>query len=145
MVSNDFRSKQIMLMVHIWMMHKKLITEGDDAQLVQECLFDELWEDTSNRIRGAGINELSVRLHTHSKCCTFLKVLNRSIVLNCMTVPPQVNKYLKEVQNYSFRVCLELDHVLSLTKKTVTPKLLRGTSTFHVDVHQFDTSSFDLF
>jgi len=95
MVSHDFRSKQIMLMVHIWMMHKKLISEGDDGHVVQECLFDELWEDTSNRIRGAGINELSV------------------------------NKYLKEVQGYSFRVCLELDHVLSLSKKTVTPKLLR--------------------
>lgn len=44
-------------------MHKKLISEGDDGQLVQECLFDELWEDTSNRIRGAGINELSVCLN----------------------------------------------------------------------------------
>jgi len=62
MVSHDFRSKQIMLMVHIWMMHKKLISEGDDGHVVQECLFDELWEDTSNRIRGAGISELSVSL-----------------------------------------------------------------------------------
>jgi cytochrome b pre-mRNA-processing protein 3 len=47
-------------------------------------VFDELWEDTSNRIRGQGINELSV------------------------------NKYLKEVQGYSFRCCVELDHALSL-------------------------------
>jgi len=35
------------------------------------------------------------------------------------------------VQGYSFRVCLELDHVLSLTKKTVTPKLLRGNHPLH--------------
>ena len=47
-------------------------------------MFDELWEDTSNRIRGQGINELSV------------------------------NKYLQEVQGYSFRCCVELDHALSL-------------------------------
>lgn len=77
MVSHDFRSKQIMLMVHIWMMHKKLISEGDDGHVVQECLFDELWEDTSNRIRGAGINELSVSLmiavlwHVLNRKCSF--------------------------------------------------------------------------
>ena len=49
-------------MVHVWMMHKRLITEGKDGLLVQEALFDELWEDTANRIRGQGINELSVSI-----------------------------------------------------------------------------------
>ena len=60
MIGTDFRSKQILLMVHVWMMHKRLIVEGKDGLLVQEALFDEVWEDTSNRIRGQGINELSV-------------------------------------------------------------------------------------
>ena len=30
------------------------------------------------------------------------------------------------MQAYSFRICVELDHVLSLTKKDVTPRLLKG-------------------
>ena len=126
-------------MVHIWMMHKKLISEGDDGHVVQECLFDELWEDTSNRIRGAGINELSVRKMFDILACakhdilTFLSMLSHQFFLAA-----QVNKYLKEVQGYSFRVCLELDHVLSLSKKTVTPKLLRGndaSSPFQNNLH----------
>jgi hypothetical protein len=48
-------------MVHVWMMHRRLITEGKEGQRVQEAMFDQLWEDTSNRIRSHGVNELSVR------------------------------------------------------------------------------------
>lgn len=47
-------------MVHIWMIHKRLITEGKEGRRLQEALFDQLWEDTGNRIRGQGVNELSV-------------------------------------------------------------------------------------
>ena len=31
-----------------------------------------------------------------------------------------MNKYLKQVQGYSFRICLELDHVLSMLKNPPT-------------------------
>jgi len=51
----------MMLVLHVWMVHKRLLLEDKQGLLVQEALFDELWEDTSNRIRGQGINELSVR------------------------------------------------------------------------------------
>lgn len=61
LVGTDFRSKQVLLMIHIWILHKRLISDGKDGLLLQEALFDALWEDTSNRIRGQGVNELSVR------------------------------------------------------------------------------------
>jgi hypothetical protein len=44
------------------MVHKRLLADGKAGRAVQECLFDELWEDTSRRIRAQGINELSVRI-----------------------------------------------------------------------------------
>ena len=34
-----------------------------DARLLQEALFDELWEDTQNRIRVTGVSEISVNKH----------------------------------------------------------------------------------
>lgn len=83
-IGKDFRSKQTMIVLHVWMVHKRLINEGKEGLLVQEALFDELWEDTSNRIRGQGITEISV------------------------------NKYLSQVQGYSFRCCVELDHIMSI-------------------------------
>lgn len=53
-------------MIHVWMIHKRLITEGREGQRLQEALFDQLWEDTSNRIRAVGIGELSVsHMHGH--------------------------------------------------------------------------------
>lgn len=85
LVGSDFRSKHMMLVLHVWMVHKRLLREDKQGLLVQEALFDELWEDTSNRIRGQGINELSI------------------------------NKYLKEVQGYSFRACVELDKAIEST------------------------------
>jgi Ubiquinol-cytochrome C chaperone len=86
-VGNEFRSRHTVLMTHVWMVHKRLLADdlGKEGRRIQECMFDELWEDTSNRIRAVGVNELSV------------------------------NKYLKEVQSYSFKYCIELDHALSLS------------------------------
>mmetsp|Transcript_61680 Transcript_61680/g.121378 ORF Transcript_61680/g.121378 Transcript_61680/m.121378 type:complete len:304 (-) Transcript_61680:170-1081(-) len=99
-IETDFRSNQAIIMIHVWMVHRKLITMGRQGQHVQEAMFDLLWDDTSNRIRGKGVNELSV------------------------------NKYLKDVQGYSFRLCVELDHALSISKpgmdiKTISAILQR--------------------
>ena len=44
------------------MVHKRLLIEGDKGLLVQECLFDEFWEDTGGRIRALGVGELSVMI-----------------------------------------------------------------------------------
>lgn len=85
---SNFRSKQMLLVLHIWMVHRRLMREGRNGLHVQEALFDELWENTCNRIRGEGIGEMSV------------------------------NKHLKDVQSISFRACIELDHVLTLTAST---------------------------
>ena len=104
-VGKDFRSRHTMLMTHIWMVHKRLLSEdmGAQGRKIQECMFDELWEDTSSRIRGVGIGELSV------------------------------NKYLKEVQGYSFKYVIELDQALThmkgadaLTPATADEKLLQA-------------------
>ncbi len=82
-IPNDFRSKQTLIMVHVWMLHRRLLVEGSRGTTLQECMFDELWDDTSIRIRNAGIGEM------------------------------MVNKRLSEVQSYSFRACMELDQAMT--------------------------------
>ena len=88
-VSREFRSRQQMIMVHVWMIHRRLITEGSRGTTLQECMFDELWDDTSIRIRNAGIHEM------------------------------MVNKRLKDVQSYSFRACMELDAAMAHVNKSL--------------------------
>lgn len=83
-VGSEFRSKHTVLLMHIWIVNRRLLNEGKEGKLIQECLFDELWDDTCSRIRALGVGELSV------------------------------NKHLRDVQGYSFRFCVELDHALSL-------------------------------
>ena len=73
-----------MIMVHMWLIHRRLIMEGNRGTTLQECMFDELWDDTSIRIRNAGIHEM------------------------------MVNKRLKDVQGYSFRSCMELDAAMTM-------------------------------
>mgnify|MGYP000548392384 CR=1 FL=1 len=82
LIKREFRSKHHLIMLHCWLIHKRLISE-EGGKVVQEAMFDELWEDTSNRIRNVGVNELSI------------------------------NKHLKDVQGYSFRYCIELDEALT--------------------------------
>lgn len=93
MIGTDFRSRHSILMVHIWMVHRRLLRcdKSSNGLTIQECLFDELWDDTSIRIRAAGINELSI------------------------------NKYLTQVQGYSFKTCVELDE--AMTKKSNDEKI----------------------
>lgn len=95
-VGTDFRSRHSILLTHIWLIHKRLLLCGDNSAkkqglAIQESMFDELWDDTSIRIREAGINELSI------------------------------NKYLTQVQGYSFKACVELDE--ALTKPTRDEKV----------------------
>jgi cytochrome b pre-mRNA-processing protein 3 len=52
----------MLLVSHIWLVHKRLLEEGKTGMSVQEAMFDELWEDTSNRIYAKGVPELSVSL-----------------------------------------------------------------------------------
>jgi hypothetical protein len=86
LIGDDFRSHHMLLMLHIWMIHKRLLKEGKRGLAVQESLFDLLWDNTNDRMHKKGIPEISL------------------------------NKYLKEVQSYSFRTCVELDQALDQLK-----------------------------
>lgn len=69
--------------MHVWFLHKRLISEVEDphrAALIQEELFDILWTDSSNRMRAHGVAELLI------------------------------NKNLKTVQQYTFMHCFHYDH-----------------------------------
>lgn len=94
LVTDDFRSRHTLLLLHIWIINSRLVNkEGKRGLQTQECLFDEFWDETSKRIRAVGINELSV------------------------------NKRLLEVQKYSWQVCTELDSTMATTKQTDVEKL----------------------
>ena len=83
MIGSEFRSFHTLITVHVWLLHKRLLKLGKQGRRIQEALFDELWLDTSNRIRNLGIGEISV------------------------------NKRLQEVQGYTFKFCVELDEAIS--------------------------------
>ncbi|KAL7551547.1 hypothetical protein ACHAWF_014736 [Thalassiosira exigua] len=79
----EFRPRHALLTMHVWFLHKRLLADRVDshlALLVQEELFDILWNDTRARIRAEGVNELTV------------------------------NKHLKEVQELTFLHCCHYDH-----------------------------------
>jgi hypothetical protein len=82
-IPRDFRSYQAVLTMHIWFLHKRLIMNTDDphrAALIQEELFDIVWQDSSNRMRAHGVNEWLI------------------------------TKNLKTVQQYTFMHCFHYDH-----------------------------------
>jgi hypothetical protein len=75
----NFRGQQALLMVHIWILHRRLSFEGNQGKIMQEILFDRLWEETVVRIRHQNVSELTV------------------------------NKYLEEVQQVCFNACVAYD------------------------------------
>ena len=72
--------------MHIWFLHKRFIldeVEPNVAWMIQEDLFNILWEDTTCRIRQAGVREMLV------------------------------NKNLRQVQQYTFMHLTHYDQVYS--------------------------------
>jgi len=67
-----------MLTLHIWLLHKRLIADecdNDVALSVEDELFNILWDDTTGRVRQAGVNELAVDkelMNVHVQQCTLL-------------------------------------------------------------------------
>lgn len=82
--------------MHIWMVHKRLIKEEDTKKYnkMEECVFDEFWDDTTNRISKQDVSVLSL------------------------------NKYLKQVQNTSFAMCFEFDNALTNHDETLMLELI---------------------
>mmetsp|Transcript_1055 Transcript_1055/g.2906 ORF Transcript_1055/g.2906 Transcript_1055/m.2906 type:complete len:229 (-) Transcript_1055:84-770(-) len=86
--TREFRPRHALVFAHVWLLHRGLeaapggLSPGD-ARLLQEALFDELWEDTILRIRAEGVAEISN------------------------------NKHLTDVQKYSFQAALEYDDAVA--------------------------------
>jgi cytochrome b pre-mRNA-processing protein 3 len=65
-IPRDFRHRHAVLTMHVWFLHKRLISDQVDAptaRLVQGELFKALWDDTVCRIRQLGVRELSLSKH----------------------------------------------------------------------------------
>jgi len=93
----DFRGQQALLMMHIWIVHRRLIAENDQTagKLMQESLFDRLWEETTVRIRHQNVSELTV------------------------------NKHLNEVQQICFNSCVAYDKGFALGEKQLQEAISR--------------------
>ncbi|RQM27742.1 hypothetical protein B5M09_010413 [Aphanomyces astaci] len=107
----DFRAQQALLMVHVWIVHRRLIStkssgKNDPGKVLQEALFDRLWDDTTFRIRHQNVSELTVNKHLgevqqrcFSQCVAFDQhfnaagsktVLNDAISRHVLNVEPNV-------------------------------------------------------
>lgn len=72
--------------MHVWFLHKRLVLDKGDPHtslLIQDELFDILWNDTRTRIRAEGISELTV------------------------------SKHLKDIQQITFQHCMHYDHAFT--------------------------------
>ena len=89
-IGGDFRPRHALLTMHVWFLHRRLLADKVDPHkslMVQEELFDVLWNDSRSRIRAEGVNELTV------------------------------NKHLKDTQQVSFQQMTHLDHAFTEYKE----------------------------
>lgn len=98
----SFRAQQALLMAHVWLVHRRLALEGEQGKIIQELMFDRLWEETVVRIRYEDISELTV------------------------------NKHLAQVQQVCFNACIAYDNGLKSTpnafQSAVAEHLLENTT-----------------
>lgn len=59
----NFRGQQALLMAHVWLVHRRLAIEDTDGKIMQELMFDRLWEETVVRIRYLNVSEMTVNRH----------------------------------------------------------------------------------
>lgn len=57
----NFDTRSYLVLLHMWMLHHKLLKCGDFAEVVDEALYAMMWEDVENWVRGApGVEEMYV-------------------------------------------------------------------------------------
>ncbi len=97
-----FRGQQALLLAHVWLVHRRFSLEGEQGKIMQELMFDRLWEETVVRIRYMNVSELTV------------------------------NKHLAEVQQLCFNTCIAYDRGLqdspSALQTAVAKHLLENES-----------------
>ena len=147
-IKRDFKSKHMVLLLHVWCIHRRLIAniDGDDdrGKQLQEQLFDRLWDDTTTRIRaqvrggntgdakaeGPGA-ESELRVAPEMRLCRLPQGQpERSLIRPWLTYTPHlqglpeltVNSHLKNVQKYSFAACVSFDHALTFDDNTTAGK-----------------------
>eukprot|EP00512_Aurantiochytrium_limacinum_P005210 CAMPEP_0171498392 /NCGR_PEP_ID=MMETSP0958-20121227/7824_1 /TAXON_ID=87120 /ORGANISM="Aurantiochytrium limacinum, Strain ATCCMYA-1381" /LENGTH=300 /DNA_ID=CAMNT_0012032785 /DNA_START=326 /DNA_END=1228 /DNA_ORIENTATION=+ len=81
----NFHLRQQLTMLHVWMVHRRLLVEDEGGRDLQEALFDACWEQTTRYVRATGVHELTV------------------------------NKHLSEVQKKCFAAAISYDHGLNIT------------------------------
>lgn len=59
MVGMDFRSVHMLRALHLWMIHRRILSE-DSTEHLQESLFDCFWKDTEGRLREFKVENISV-------------------------------------------------------------------------------------
>lgn len=59
-LTEDFVPLHQILLLHVWIINRRLLGEGKTGKLVQETFFDTLWENTERRLRAIGIHEISI-------------------------------------------------------------------------------------
>jgi cytochrome b pre-mRNA-processing protein 3 len=85
-IGRDFRPRHAMLTMHVWFLHKRLLADTYDTETalsIDEEFFTIFWDDTTSRIRKAGVTEMAV------------------------------NKMLMQVQQYTFLHLTHYDHIYS--------------------------------
>jgi len=113
LLPRTFRAKQMVLGLHVWLLHRRLAGAqsgdcADENKLVQEHVFELLWTDATGRIRAEpDVPEM------------------------------RVAKYLKSAQQLTFQSYMHYDHALSLPSREEAHSDL-STALWH---HVYQSSS----
>lgn len=84
-LEETFRSKLLLMVTHVWIYHRKLYTDQEydvRALRIQDLFFEMLWEDYMHRLAAEKVGSF------------------------------MLSKYLREVQQLSFQVCMGYDEAL---------------------------------
>lgn len=93
---DSFRDRHALVMLHVWCIHRRLLGLGAEGKLMQEAMFDAVWEDSRLHIRSLGVPELTV------------------------------NKHLKQLQQVSFGALISYDNGLAQDHDTFAGTLYRN-------------------
>ena len=61
-VPNDFQHRHAMLCLHVWMVLKRLRSEGKPGKKISQIMYDDFQDDVEHMVRNAGVQ---VRLQKH--------------------------------------------------------------------------------
>lgn len=121
---HEFMPANALIVLHAWLVHRRLLELGDNGKKLQQDFFDRCWEDTEDRVRKVGVR-LFQQQHQGEQGQQGQRGGCAHPAAAAQIMELLVSKYQRQAQEFSFGLMVSLDQAVEEGRRPLVDALMR--------------------